>query len=646
MTLLDPTAALVAGLLAGPVLLLWYLLKLRRRPVRVSSTLFWRQAFQDLQVNTPLRWLRASWLLLLHALALALLVITIGRPALKAEGPPARRVYLLIDRSASMSATDGEGGGSRLDEARRRAESIARDLRGIGSRTEVGVAAFAAEPLILTAPTTSLEAVRRAIAQVAPTDQPADLEAALKVLAALATEATTQGGEEGSPEPPLVLLLSDGALPDVGAAAGGLGEIRLVRVGGAATIDNLGIVSLSARRDASDPSRVRVFARVVNAGPEPLTAPVTLAVEGEPVESRALRAPGAGSESVVFEVYRPAGGLVALTIDRADMLLADNAAGLVLAEARRPRVLLVTPDAGPVDASAPEEPVWLLTDVLTELNPRSLLRVGRRQYEAMDAHADLIIFDRVTPDRLPAAPTLSFSAGLPIDALRAEPTAGQAGYVLTWERSHPVLRDVAMDAVYAGESVLLPDAERARGAAVLARTAQGPAIVLVDDGAARRLVVAFAPWRSNWPLLAGFPVFIANAIDFLTLRGDQSVGRSFTTAEPVVLPVPAEARRIVLSGPMPLSAAVPEGANSASVGVVERSGVYRVEGAESQAVAVNLLDAGESALGLGAGVRVGPSLVEASAGDPVPREVWPWFALAALALLTIEWVVFAWRSRV
>ncbi len=650
MTLLDPAAAVVAGLLAGPVLLAWYLLKLRRRPVRVSSTRFWRQAFRDLQVNTPFRWLRASWLLLLHATALGLLVIAIGRPALRAEGSAPRRAYLLIDRSASMSATDGEGGRSRLDEARRQAEALARDLLGLGSRTEVGVVAFAVEPVVLAPPTTSLDAVRRALAQVTPTDQPADLGAALRLLGALALE--DRGGEEVE-EPPLVLLISDGGLGDAATAASGVGEVRLVRVGGASAVDNLGIVSLSARRDLQDPSRVRVFARVVNAGAEPVTAPLTLAVDGSPLETRAVRVAAGGSESVIFEVLRPAGGLVTLTIERADMLLSDNAAGLVLAAAARPRILVVSPEGGAVDASTPREPVWLLTDVLEELAPRSLSRVGVRQYESMGpAGADLVVFDRVRPERLPGVPTLSFGAGIPLTGLHGDPIEGPAGYVLAWERMHPVLRDVAMDSVFVGEAIDLSAAERMRGARVLARTAAGPVIVLVEDGAYRRLVVAFAPWWSNWPLQAGFPVFVANALDYLTLRGDESAGRAFSTAEVAVVRVPPGTRRVELSGPVPVSVAVHEGERSASLGMLERAGIYRVERFEGgvgddgdRFVAVNLLDPSESSLALGERVRVGSTVVEVSAGAPVPREIWAWFALAALAVLTIEWVLFAWRSR-
>ena len=71
MTFLDPATgltALAAGTLAT---LLWYFLKLRRRPLRVSSTMLWEAAARDVEVNAPFRWIRPSWLLLLQLLAVA-----------------------------------------------------------------------------------------------------------------------------------------------------------------------------------------------------------------------------------------------------------------------------------------------------------------------------------------------------------------------------------------------------------------------------------------------------------------------------------------------------------------------------------------------------------------------------------------------
>ena len=54
MTFLAPTSALLAAAVVLPLLVAMYLLKLRRRPLRVSSVLLWEKFGSDLQVNVPL----------------------------------------------------------------------------------------------------------------------------------------------------------------------------------------------------------------------------------------------------------------------------------------------------------------------------------------------------------------------------------------------------------------------------------------------------------------------------------------------------------------------------------------------------------------------------------------------------------------
>ena len=68
MIFLAPLTGLIAAAVTVPTLLTFYLLRLRRRPVRVSTTMFWLPIGEDLEANVPLRMLRASWLLLLHLL--------------------------------------------------------------------------------------------------------------------------------------------------------------------------------------------------------------------------------------------------------------------------------------------------------------------------------------------------------------------------------------------------------------------------------------------------------------------------------------------------------------------------------------------------------------------------------------------------
>jgi len=82
MAFLAPAELFLAAAIAGPLLLLLYVLKLRRRPVRVGSILFWTPAIQDAQANEPFQRPRFSWLLVLHFIILLLVVCAVGRPVL------------------------------------------------------------------------------------------------------------------------------------------------------------------------------------------------------------------------------------------------------------------------------------------------------------------------------------------------------------------------------------------------------------------------------------------------------------------------------------------------------------------------------------------------------------------------------------
>src|ERR1700709_2699061 len=101
---LNPLPAAIAGIIAVPLLLLLYFLKLRRREMTVSSTFLWKKAIQDLQVNAPFQKLRRNLLLLLQMLLLLALLLAFARPVANYKPGPGKRTVILIDRSASMSA--------------------------------------------------------------------------------------------------------------------------------------------------------------------------------------------------------------------------------------------------------------------------------------------------------------------------------------------------------------------------------------------------------------------------------------------------------------------------------------------------------------------------------------------------------------
>src|SRR4051795_11096241 len=108
-TFLNPWLAAAAAAIAVPLLLVLYFLKLRRREMAVSSTLLWKKAIQDLQVNAPFQKLRRNLLLLLQLLILLALCLALTRPVTNYTPGAGKTSVILIDRSASMAAKDTNG---------------------------------------------------------------------------------------------------------------------------------------------------------------------------------------------------------------------------------------------------------------------------------------------------------------------------------------------------------------------------------------------------------------------------------------------------------------------------------------------------------------------------------------------------------
>ncbi|MFM8321671.1 MAG: vWA domain-containing protein, partial [Chloroflexota bacterium] len=124
MRFLAPGMFFLAGLI--PVIVLMWLLKLRRVERAVSSTFLWRQMVRDVEANAPWQKLRYNLLLLLQVLFLAALVLALARPATPARGITARAAIFIIDTSASMAASDVNP--SRIEAAKDKARQMIGEL--------------------------------------------------------------------------------------------------------------------------------------------------------------------------------------------------------------------------------------------------------------------------------------------------------------------------------------------------------------------------------------------------------------------------------------------------------------------------------------------------------------------------------------
>ncbi len=704
MTFLDPTSGLIGAAIAGPILLSFYFLRLRRRPLRVSSTLLWDQALKDFQVNVPFRWIKISLLLLLQMLALAGLLMALARPVVEGPAQVSDRVVIVIDQSASMSARDGEpaGNGSdvavtRLDEARRKAvdfaQSLGRSSGTSGQRPMVQVVSSAAQARVRCPFTSDLGEVVEAILLIEPTDQPGGCDEALKLLSAAqaATDVQVEAAE--------VVVFTDepGATERVGALKG-----RAIVVGGSPRIGdetiNLGIVTMNARRDTVRPETIRIFARVQSTAAKSVSASVRLLVDGVIAESRRVNVARTPADlPLTFSTDHRDACSIVLTIDGDDLLSADNVCALRVGAAITPSIVMVAPSR-----EGKPDPDPFLLGVMESVAPRAVRLMTAEGYEAEidSARTDgrsrwttstgpdvnLMVFDRVEPSGLPPRPSLSFGAGIPIDGLRLSPLAGgdlnatNVSRFTSWKRTHPLLSYVGLDPIIiapappgivgssdvAGTNASPDTSVVALGYGVTSSGKEGILMALQERragvagsderyGRPLHVVTSFALARSNWGPDTSFPIFIANAVDQLVGIGQAASGIAWTTAEPVLVTTSKDARQVVATdtdGRVFRRIEIPDGHGSLPLrlGIFERCGVYQLTGSEETVACVNLQSSRETLLGgqlAGPGVDV-PLGEAGKVGASVvsgarsgQQEVWHWFLLGAFALATLEWVIYA-----
>jgi hypothetical protein len=671
---LSPLTGLIAAAIAVPALLILYFLKLRRREQPVSSTLLWKKTIQDLQVNAPFQKLRRNLLLLLQLAALVALCLALTRPVTFFSKGAGTSTVILVDRSASMSASDIDNGKrSRLDEAKRRAKDLVSTMERGSSAMVIAFddSAETVQPF-----TTDTAALKAAIDSVKPTDR----KSRLKLAYQLAEANLGFNPEQLRPStvPPEVHVFSDGRVLDASELSI-KGTPRFHRIG-TDTASNIAVVALSAKRNYERPTEVQVFARFANYGDKPVSADVELAVaprEGSESQADDFKIRGvatvnlpparwlddewaaadaseidkefAARDSVEFtlELTTAATVRVEHKSREGDRLGADDTAFVSVPPPKALAVLLVT------DGN------YFLEKLVNSLNLKDPVVMSPAEYESkLPATFDVIIFDRAyVPQKLPPAGNfIYFGSVAPGLKLRAEIQDGKTvvmddSAVLDWKRDHPILKNLSLGKLRAAEGVKLQvpaDSE------VLMEGTKGALIVLHREGRGTHLVVAFDTLQSNWPIGVSFPVFLYQSLQFMAAGSDLSVSQSYDPGATPRIPRTSlaqsegggEVKRARLIGPGGTRDLSVPATGDFALPALDRVGVYRTDPLipQFERIVVNLLDENESNLvpaekapgGIGETIDAGAARARV--------DLWWWLvACGALPILMIEWWVYTRR---
>ena len=379
--------------------------------------------------------------------------------------------------------------------------------------------------------------------------------------------------------------------------------------GGAPRFPGIGVA-------AADNAGVPPDVVLITDGAAPIDAKVVVSGPGRAPIERRLSVAARGFGTLIVSATDFTGGALRARVEAAgDALAADDTAYAFMPINKRVRVALVTTGNTPLEQAL-------------RLDPRVVLRViAPRQYAGRTG-VDLYVFDRFTPPTAPAAPALLIRP----DAASWLPAFGAsvgAQGIDAWLADHPMLDDIALRDIQIERAISFrPEAGKSLA---LARTANGAVLMAASETLPRWVAVGFAIGDTNFAYQASFPMFLANAIAWLSGEPPAIVKSLGTVAVPI-----EHARVAGLDGGRIDTRFVP-GATLFNAG---RAGFFTAEGEAGRIrVLANVADPVVTDVNASS-LAAAATATAARAPVSVAWEPWVVLLLAALAFMCVEWLAY------
>lgn len=609
----------------APAIVLLYLLKVRRRPLAVSTLMFWERVLQENRRRALFQRLRNLLSLLLHLLIFALILLALARPTFDRIIHQGASVVVILDARARMQAIEPNGE-SRFTRALRTAQEYTRQASGL---RQIAILTADAEPRIAAPFSGDEKLLREHLSQLRATDAGGELEPAI----ALATDLlASRAGDRR------ILVFTDrptreNAPPETPV------PVELISV--ASPAPNVAITRFAARPLPANPETAELLLEVANFSAAPVDTEVEILLDGHRIDVRPFHlAPGQRSLQTT-SVLPPPGvaaprGWMTARLSGQDCLAVDDTAFATIALPRKLSVLLVS------------EGSWFLEKVLAADTRLAYELLAPAAFRAeLAAQFDVVIFDRFVPAEWNWKSSAGNCLFIGKSPLTRETEPLTQPIVTQASREHPVLHHVSLENVTitkAGALALPAEANPWRFESPL-KSFEEPLMVTgtrAEPGGVQRFAaLAFDVEQSDLPLRVAFPLLVSNTLQWLT---QASAGREFDEASAGAL-LPLAPGENAEMEPTTVAAAAVVGTPVAHDSFQPlRNGFYRIRsGNEESWLAISTFDAAESNLSTAEASRV-------SAGSPSPAARWApslsglplWhsLALAALCLFTWEWWLF------
>lgn len=586
-----------------------YLLRMRRRDLRVPKTFLWPERVDEVRANSFFQKLKFNWLMVLQLLALALLAFGLARLQTRQEGAAGQITVAVIDSSASMSATDVEP-----DRFSAAVEHVRKMVSGMKASDQLAIIEAGPTPRVVLSLSNDQTRIRRALDGLKVTHAPSDVGEALRLATALV--GTTEGGK--------IVLLSDGTFPAIEDFTPGKAELVYTQVGESG--ENVAVQALGVGESASGR---QVFVGLKNYGTKPASGTMTLTGDGNLVTSVRFQAEPGESWGRTFETPATHTTYQAV-IDTQDVLKADNTRTVAANQSQQVRILLVSPGDPFLERA-------LILDPRVVLNRAAAVPATEKKDAPGPSEYDITIFDGVKPSAVKSEAVVALggsSAESPVTA-----TGTSKAPVFLTSKPHPLTDGVDFSGVY------IDTAEKVRvntTGTVLAETRDGP-LMVINEGAQKYVYLAFEPLDSDFPLHYSFPIFVANLVDYLAETTVSTISE-IQTGQVVGLPAGSE-DPLPITGPDGFEAMVAPSSGRYIVREFNQVGTYRAgEGDDARTFLVNLTDPVESAVAPADTVSVSGGEVARTSTLVRYTDLWKPMLLVGLCVLAFEWWLYARRS--
>src|SRR5207247_1985072 len=388
---------------------------------------------------------------------------------------------------------------------------------------------------------------------------------------------------------------------------------------------------LDVRANPEDARQRAIYGSIANFSSNSVETEAELLLDDRLLETRPLKIPAGETSPQVFKASQTRDGVFTLRLTGKDDLGADDQASIVSLLPKSVKVLLVSRANRLLEKAFRAVPNVELATATDLTDPATAF--------------DFVVLDDMTPTVWPAGNVLAFHI---VNTNWLQGVANvESPAIVDWRSAHPLLRYSGFDNVQVMQSLTA----RAPTWAVSLADAPQAALMLAGELGRQRIIwIGFDILESNWPLRVSFPIFIANAVEWLNpanAKGGQLLVKAGDVFR-LALSYPEKRAQITLPGGATKTLEVDPNANEFVFGDTYKQGIYRLRlGTNDLVFCVDLLDSAESNIKPRDELQLGKyTKVTATTMQRTNMELWRTIAALGLLVLMGEWWYYQDRKSV